>query len=148
MQLPDDMNLDKSVTAPIVHVDDDNLAIEIVKRYYRRSNVTNPYVCFNDGDSFLEDLRKSRDEQKELPLLVLLDVNMPGLDGFDVLKELRKTEEFKDIPLCSMLSSSTYEGDINKSIELGANGYIVKPDNAKEYLTLFNEIAAAVSGTG
>ena len=145
MELPKDIQLSKSITAPIVHVDDDDIFIDVVKRYHSKSKIENPYIPFTNGDDLIEYLHKRKKDNKELPLLVLLDINMPGKDGFEVLEEIRSVEAFKVIPICSMLSSSSYELDIKKSKETGANSYLVKPDNAKEYLEFFDKIAQIVS---
>ena len=70
----------------------------------------------------MDYLKAIKEEKKEFPLLVLLDINMPGMDGFEVLSPIREDEFFKELPLCSMLSNSSHT------------------DNAKEYIEFFEDI--------
>jgi CheY-like chemotaxis protein len=63
---------------------------------------------------------------ERLPDLILLDINMPGLSGFDVLKKLKDDRRLARIPVV-MLTSSELSSDVAKAYELGASGYISKP---------------------
>ena len=144
MRLPKELKLPKSKTAPIAHIDDDEIFIDVVKRYHSKSKIENPYVSFGNGDDFIDYLLGLDKENKELPLMILLDINMPTKDGFEVLAEIRSYEAFKNIPVCSMLSSSSYDLDIEKSEEMGADSYLVKPDNPIAYLKFFDEISEKV----
>ena len=74
----------------------------------------------NNGGAALDLVRQ------EKPDIVLLDVMMPVLDGYQVLKKLKEDEDLKGIPVI-MLTSKGQERDVVKGIELGANDYIVKP---------------------
>ncbi len=114
----------------------------MVKHFHAKSNIKNPYMSFNTGAGFLEYISKT--DMAALPLLVLIDINMPEMNGFEVLKNLRSMKGFENLPLCSVLSSSSDSQDIEKSFELGANAYLVKPNNAKEYLSLFNDISEII----
>lgn len=62
--------------------------------------------------------------------LVITDLNMPNIDGFSLIEHVRAIEEYKDIPII-VLSSLTEECDIEKSIEMGANSYLMKPFNTQ-----------------
>lgn len=62
--------------------------------------------------------------------LVITDLNMPNIDGFSLIEHIRAIEEYKDIPII-VLSSLTEECDIEKSIEMGANSYLMKPFNTQ-----------------
>lgn len=66
------------------------------------------------------------------PQIIFLDLNMPGKDGFEVLKELKSTEEYKNIPVV-IFSTSNDQGNIIKSKELGANLYITKPNSFAKF---------------
>ncbi len=76
-----------------------------------------------DGNDALAKL--SEDSSQQIDLL-LLDINMPGIDGFDLLRKMRELEAFKDIPVV-MCTTSTYDKDIEKAKALGAAGYLTKP---------------------
>lgn len=60
------------------------------------------------------------------PALLLLDVNMPRLDGFEVLRQVKSHDRLRSLPIV-MLTSSQEESDVHASYQLGANGYVVKP---------------------
>lgn len=72
---------------------------------------------------------------EHLPDLILLDINLPGLDGYEVLKQLRAEEKSKNIPVVA-ISANAMPKDIAKGKEAGFNGYITKPVNVKELLTM------------
>ncbi|HEU4496033.1 MAG TPA: response regulator, partial [Flavobacterium sp.] len=79
-------------------------------------------VTQNNGKKLLHALHNPPPN----PHIVFLDLNMPGFSGFDVLQQLRKSEDFKNLPIV-IFSTSSDEQTINKSRELGANYYIPKP---------------------
>lgn len=140
MKLPEELVLDKSHTAPIVQIDDDKIVLKLIKRFHEKSQIKNPYLSFERGQEFLDYINEQKNKSLELPLLVLIDINMPEMDGFEVLEKLRSDDYFKDVPICSMLTTSKYAADKDRAKSLGANTYIVKPDNAKEYIDFFKAI--------
>ena len=75
---------------------------------------------FEDGDSFWDAL------QSERPELVVLDVMLPGVDGVTLLKRMKASEEFQDIPVI-MATAKGSEYDKIQSLDLGADDYLVKP---------------------
>ena len=141
------MNDDKSANTnyelkPVISVDDDSITLDIIERYYKKSNMNNPFLKFQTGDEFIEYLGSIETEEKPKPALVLLDINMPGLSGFDVLEHMRSKPIFKDVPVCSMLTSSTRQEDKDTAKALGADGFLVKPSRPREYTRIFNEFLA------
>jgi len=66
------------------------------------------------------------------PDLILLDINLPKKDGFQVLRELKESKDYKIIPV-TMLTSSDTSSDVNRSYELGANAYVCKPTTFEEF---------------
>lgn len=77
-----------------------------------------------DGREALNHLNKDGDERQ--PDLILLDINMPGVDGFDLLKKMQEKGNLRNIPVV-MCTTSTYNKDIEKAKALGAVGYLTKP---------------------
>jgi chemotaxis family two-component system response regulator Rcp1 len=73
------------------------------------------------------------------PDLVLLDLNLPGLDGRAVLADIKKDDELKNIPVC-VLTSSSAEKDVVESYHLGANSYVVKPIDFKTFLGIVRSV--------
>jgi CheY-like chemotaxis protein len=76
-----------------------------------------------------------------MPAVVLLDINMPGLDGFEVLQRIREREAFAQLPVIMMLTNSDNPRDIERAAELGANGFQTKPATMKEYVRFFDSLA-------
>ncbi len=74
-----------------------------------------------------------------LPDLILLDINLPGMSGFEVLKRLREYKETKDITIIAV-SANAMERDISKAMEAGFDGYITKPINVVEFLKTIDEV--------
>ncbi len=75
------------------------------------------------------------------PALIILDINMPGTDGFAVLMHVRSTHQLLMIPVF-MLSSSELAGDVSKSERLGADGYLQKPDHYDDFLRMAHKLSA------
>jgi len=96
------------------------------------------YVFMKNGEQLIGHF--SEEGVKHYPSLILLDLNMPGRDGRDVLKEIKETENLKLIPIVVLTTSSSNK-DRETSYRLGANCFITKPDSYKELLTLTDSIA-------
>lgn len=79
-------------------------------------------VTQNNGKKLLQDLKNPPPN----PHIVFLDLNMPGFSGFDVLQQLRSSNEYKNLPIV-IFSTSSDEQTIAKSMELGASFYVSKP---------------------
>ncbi len=127
---------------PIAVVDDSLSDLTITKRVYERSELKNPLLTFSSGEAFLEYMSKVRDGQAPGPVMVLMDINMPSLNGFDTIRELRKHSEFSEIPIIVMLTNSDSESDVEKSFEVGANGFQTKDYNLARYIEFFNSLKA------
>jgi len=125
---------------PVVHVDDDENTLFLVKSVYAKSELKNPFLSFTGGEQLFEYLNAVETDGKPVPGLLLLDINMPVMNGFEVLKKIRSNKKFKDIPVCSMLTSSAQVRDRQMAIENGANGYLIKPDNVTDFIAFFNSL--------
>ena len=129
------------LSCPIIMVDDAELEFELVQRSYGRSERENPLMYFSNGPDFLNYLRAAHDNNEVLPALILMDINMPEMTGFQVLEEMRADFRFEDIPTVLMLSSSNDPLDMERSVTAGANGYFVKRYKPSEYTEFFNSLA-------
>lgn len=125
---------------PIVIVDDDESQILLVKTCYKMSQRQNELICLLSGDEFLEYTDKVISGDKEMPEVVLLDINMPKKDGFEVLKKIRSIQSFKEIPVIIMFTTSSAERDKKKAIDLKANAFFSKPSRISDYVTFFASI--------
>ena len=125
---------------PIIMVDDEELDIEAALRGFRKSQLENDFTSFCDGPPFLDYLEQVRNGEAAIPALVMLDINMPQMSGFDVLTTLRGDPEFREIPVVTMLTSSTHDKDREMALANGANDYLIKPSNYNDYTTFFNAL--------
>ncbi|MCL7931196.1 response regulator [Halomonas llamarensis] len=83
------------------------------------------------GESALEWLA-TRQAQGTLPGLILLDLNMPGMDGFAFLEQTKGHETLRSIPVV-VLTTSASQGDVDRAYALGAAGYVVKPNSIDDF---------------
>ena len=103
----------------ILAVDDEKDAVDLLELILTRENylVDKAYTA-NDAIKVLE--------QGIIPDLILLDIKMPGTDGFTFCQELKKNQKYKDIPVI-ILSALTFPDDVRRGYESGAKDYILKP---------------------
>jgi CheY-like chemotaxis protein len=116
----------------IMLVDDNEADIELTKSTLEEGKVRMDIVTASDGQHALDQLEATLTRGEELPDLILLDLNMPRLDGRGFLSQMRQREELKAIPVV-VLTSSDAEQDIVKSYKLGANCYVNKPVGLDEF---------------
>ncbi|OJJ20781.1 two-component system response regulator [marine bacterium AO1-C] len=119
-----------STETDILLVEDNVNDAELAIRALQRKNVCNKIHHVLDGEEALDFIfSKGKYADQPFPVnlkLILLDIKLPKIDGLEVLKVLKESEQTKLIPIV-MLTSSREEPDIQESYKLGANSYIVKP---------------------
>ena len=117
-----------SPTSPsILLVEDDQMDVMNVQRELRKQNITVPLVHAKNGREALNLLRGENGETKiGRPSLVMLDLNMPRLNGLELLKILRADPEFHDLNVFIM-TTSDLDTDRSGASDLGVSGYIIKP---------------------
>jgi CheY-like chemotaxis protein len=123
-------------TRPILLVEDDNVDVMTVKRVFKDLKVTNPLVHSINGEEALEYLR---DEGNEKPCIVILNLNMPKMNGIEFLKVLKGDKVLRKIPAV-VLTASKNEHDIVESFKLGVAGYMVKEVDYKKFAELISAI--------
>lgn len=112
---------------PILLVEDSPEDFEATQRAFRRSGLKNPIVRCEDGEEALDYLyRRGRHKDAVRPGVILLDLNLPGTDGRQVLAEIKQDDTLKQIPVV-VLTTSADERDISACYSAGANSYIQKP---------------------
>jgi CheY-like chemotaxis protein len=121
-------------TAQLLHVEDDDLCIMGLARAFKKAKIANPITFAHDGIDALEMLRGTNGRARfPRPYLILLDLNMPRMDGIEFLKELRKDEDLKKSIVFIMTTSDTDEDKV-KAYNLGVAGYILKTNPANAFL--------------
>jgi CheY-like chemotaxis protein len=126
----------------ILLAEDNETDAEMTIRALRRKNLANNLVWVKDGAEALDFIFRrgayaSRAETS--PKLVLLDLKMPKVDGIEVLRQIKSSEETKTMPVV-MLTSSAEERDIVASYSSGVNSYVVKP---VDFSSFIEEVAKA-----
>ena len=104
-------------------VDDEEGILTLIKVHLEKEGFF--VKCFEEGNSLFEQLKE------DIPDLIILDVMLPGLDGFQILKILRESEEYREIPVI-MLTARGEEYDRVYGLESGADDYITKPFSVRE----------------
>jgi CheY-like chemotaxis protein len=121
-------------TAGLLHVEDDDICLMMLNRTFKKAKITNAISVAHDGIEALELLRGTNGRPRiPRPFLILLDLNMPRMDGIEFLKELRKDEELKRSVVFIMTTSDAEEDKV-KAYNLGVAGYILKSSPANAFL--------------
>jgi len=123
----------------ILIVDDDLDDREIIRDAFMSNHKNHrEYVFIENGDLLLQYLEEADNENS--PALIMLDLNMPGKDGREALKEIKESERFRHIPTVVFTTSSSQK-DVQVSYDLGANCFITKPDTFNKLVEITNSIA-------
>ena len=123
---------------PILLVEDNEDDIVLTRRALTRNNISNPLIVARDGAEALE-LLLGKNGDSITPAVVLLDLHLPKVDGFSVLKQLRADERTKLTPIV-VLTSSKEEQDVIAGYELHANSYIRKPVDFERFTEAVRQI--------
>jgi CheY-like chemotaxis protein len=110
----------------ILLVEDDNLDVIDVKRTLDKMHILNNTIVAKNGEDALEILNQKAGSPEGCPDLVLIDINMPKMNGLEFLSAVRKVDEWKDLK-CFIITTSDEKVDRIAAKELGISGYIVKP---------------------
>ncbi|MFT3746172.1 MAG: response regulator [Pyrinomonadaceae bacterium] len=129
-------------TKRILLAEDNPNDIELTLEALSDQNLGNRVDVVNDGVQVLDYLRRQgayADREPNPPLLILLDLKMPRMDGLQVLRELKTDPNLKCIPVV-ILTSSREESDLVDSYDLGVNGYVVKPVQFDQFMEAIRHI--------
>ena len=120
----------------ILLVEDSEQDVELTLAALEGHHVANEVDIARDGAEALDFLYRRgafADRISELPVVILLDLKMPRVDGLEVLRQIKADPDLKKIPVV-MLTSSREEQDLIRSYELGVNAYVVKPVNFQQFM--------------
>jgi two-component system response regulator len=120
----------------ILLVDDDPNDVELTLRAFRNNPLGNRIVVARDGLEAIDYLRgtgaHAGRDPAHLPQVVLLDLNLPAIDGLEVLRRIRADERFRRLPIV-ILTSSNEDSDKLAGYGLGANSYVRKPVDFRQF---------------
>jgi CheY-like chemotaxis protein len=129
-------SIDRAVT--VLLVDDDDVDVKAVRRAFRKAKIANPVSVARNGLEALAMLRGTDGHQPlERPYIIILDLNMPAMNGLEFLEELRKDEELHDA-VVFVLTTSKADEDRAASYDKNVAGYIVKSDVGDGFLNVIN----------
>ena len=127
----------------ILIVEDGDEDFETTIRAFRQVRMGNEVIRCNDGDSALDYLFRRGlyvdPASSPRPTLILLDLNLPGTDGREVLRKIKESENLRMIPVI-VLTTSSDERDINKCYDLGANSFVQKPVSFDRFVESIRKI--------
>jgi CheY-like chemotaxis protein len=112
---------------PILLVEDNPMDVDLTIQAFEEHSVANPIHVCRDGEEALQYIKEhGLETDSQLPILVLLDLRLPKVDGIEVLRQARNHSVWQQIPTV-VLTTSRENGDIEAAYKLGVNSYVVKP---------------------
>ena len=120
----------------ILLVEDDQIDVMMVQRALRELHVTNQLDIVQNGEEALEFLT---DKGNRVPCIILLDLNMPKMNGIEFMKAARREELLSKIPVI-VLTTSKEEQDKTESFKLGVSGYMLKPVDYQQFVEVIKAI--------
>lgn len=127
----------------ILIVEDTEADFVKIKRSLKKARLANPIIHIDHGDDALHYLLRTGKYQQDdtwiQPAIVLLDINLPGASGIEILKAVKNTEGIKRVPII-MLTTSDSQEDIDICYENGANSYITKPFSSEGFFEAMGKI--------
>ena len=131
---------DSAKLAEILLVEDNEGDIELTREAFNDARFRNNLQIAEDGEKALDILFKRKGfEHSETPDIILLDLNLPRVDGREVLETIKSHDSLKRIPTI-VLTSSMADRDVVESYNLHANCYIVKPVNAAKFMQVVQHV--------
>lgn len=116
----------KAPLSPILLVEDDDNDRYLMQRAFTSAHVENPLVFAQNGEEAIHVLTQPSNSHTTQPGVLITDIKMPKIDGFELLLWLRTQPDLQTMPKL-VISSSILEEDLAKSLQLGATAYFIKP---------------------
>ncbi len=120
---------------PILLVEDDVVDAMTVTRAFDELNISNPVIHRVNGVEAMKYL----DSEPQHPCLILLDINMPKMNGIEFLEKVKSSDDHKRVPVI-VLTTSNDQKDKVESYKLGVAGYMLKPVDYSQFLNVMREI--------
>ncbi|MBN1146272.1 MAG: response regulator [Anaerolineales bacterium] len=123
---------------PIFLIEDNPMDVDLTRRAFARHNVANPFTIARDGEEALAYL-DNLETGDPSPLVILLDLKLPKVDGLEVLRYLKTNPRFQMVPVV-VLTTSSEDSDVQVAYREGANSYIVKPVDFDKFNQVVDKI--------
>jgi CheY-like chemotaxis protein len=123
---------------PILLVEDNPMDLDLTLRAFRKKKFANEIQVARDGEEALAFFSKW-EAGEAMPAVILLDINLPKVNGLEVLRQLKAHERFRRIPVV-MLTSSREDRDLKSAYDIGVNSYIEKPVNFGKFMEVAEHI--------
>jgi len=127
----------------ILMIEDDHGHAKLIEKNIRRANISNDIVHLDTGQAALDYLF-SEEVQLNGPMLILLDLNLPDMQGTDILTELKKDERLKRAPVV-VLTTTDDKTEIQRCYDLGCNVYITKPVDYESFAAAIRQLGLFLS---
>ncbi|WP_298158402.1 response regulator [Brevundimonas sp.] len=127
----------------IVMVEDDHGHARLIEKNIRRANISNEIVHFDHGQPALDYLF-SEEIRANGPMLILLDLNLPDMQGTDILAEVKRDERLKRAPVV-VLTTTDDKTEIQRCYDLGCNVYITKPVDYESFAGAIRQLGLFLS---
>ena len=131
----------------ILLVEDDPGHTRLIEKNLRRAGITNEIILITDGQQAIDYLFRqgqyARSERRS-PMLVLLDLNLPGLDGYQVLQQMKRDERTRRIPVV-ILTTTDDAHEVSRCYDLGCNVYMTKPMDYEKFSEAIRKIGMFLS---
>ena len=131
------MNASVSVP-PILLVEDNPMDLDLTLRAFSKKKFSNQVHVARDGEEALAFIPRW-EAGEAVPAVILLDINLPKINGLEVLRQLKSHERFRRIPVV-ILTSSREDKDLNTAYDLGVNSYIEKPVSFNKFMEVAEQI--------
>jgi CheY-like chemotaxis protein len=128
----------------ILLVEDDPIHAMVIRHALQGHDALGELVHVDDGEAAVKLLHQPTPDSS--PDLVLLDIRLPGIDGFDVLRQLRASEKTRPLPVV-MVSTSDDPAEISRSYAMGANAFIVKSPDYEDFSRRLSDVQSFWSKT-
>lgn len=124
----------------ILVVEDNPMDLDFLLQAFEENNILNPIHVCRDGEEALQFMEAhSLPEDPDMPMLILLDLRLPKVDGIEVLRQARQHPVWKQVPVV-VVTTSHENSDITRAYEIGINSYIVKPVDFASFVNVVKNI--------
>ena len=127
-----------NITRPILLIEDNPMDVDLTRRAFARRKLVNPFNVLRDGEEALNYIENLKPDAP-LPVVILLDLKLPKVDGLEVLRKMKAHEQFCTVPVV-ILTTSGEDSDIQAAYQLGANSYIIKPVDFEKFMEVAGQI--------